>query len=57
MNMRIWDKMHGKEIYDRLSKKLATSLISLRPMSYYDVERHRQIQFDFIGTQDHFEVG
>ena len=33
-NMRILDKGHAQEIYDRLLKRISVSALTLRPMSY-----------------------
>ena len=55
MNMRILDKGHAQEIYDRLLKKISVSALTLRPISYYDAESQSRINFDVVGGQDHFE--
>ena len=54
-NMRILDREHAKEIYDRLLKKISVSALTLRPISYYDVESQSRRNFDVIGGRDHFE--
>ena len=54
-NMRILDRVHAQEIYDRLLKKISISALTLRPMSYYDAESQSRINFDVVGGRDHFE--
>ena len=54
-NMRILDKGHAQDIYDRLLKRISVSALTLRPMSYYDAESQSHINFDVVRGQDHFE--
>ena len=37
-NIRILDKRHAQEIYDRLLKRISLSALTLRLMSYYDAK-------------------
>ena len=48
MNMRILDKRHAQEKYDLL-KRISVSALTLRPMSYYDVESQSRINFNVVG--------
>ena len=54
-NMRILDRGHAQEIYDRLLKRISVSTLTLRPISYYDAESQSRINFDVVGGRDHFE--
>ena len=54
-NMRILDRGHAQEIYDRLLKRISISALTLQPMSYYDAESQSHINFNVMGGQDHFE--
>ena len=54
-NMKILDKGHAQNIYDRLLKRISVSALTLRPMSYYDVESQSRINFDVMRGRDHFE--
>ena len=55
INMRILDRGHEQEIYDRLLKMISVSALTLRPMSYYAAESQSRINFDVVGGRDHFE--
>ena len=49
-NMKIFNRGHAQEIYDRLLKKISVSILTnLRPISYYDAKSQSHINFDVVG--------
>ena len=49
------DKGHVQEIYARLLKRLSVSSLTLRPMSYFDSDLQRRVDFDVLNGRDDFE--
>ena len=54
INMRILDEEHAIEIYGRLLTRKSISLLTLRPVAYYDVHVGEEVEFNVRGGQDQF---
>ena len=53
-NMRILDKKHATQIYERLLTRQSVSTLTLRPMSYYDGHLGELLDFNIRGGRDQF---
>ena len=53
-NMRILDEEHATKIYARLLTKQSISSLTLRPVSYYDVNLGEVVNFNVRGGRDQF---
>ena len=49
-NMRILNTEHAKDLYECLLKKQNVSALTLRPISYFDVDLQEQVDFNVEGT-------
>ena len=53
-NMRVLDKKHAQKKNDYLLKKLSVSSLTLQPMSYYDAQSQRRMDFNLVSGRDCF---
>ena len=51
-NMRILDEEHATEIYARLLTNRSVSSLTMRPVSYYDVNLEEVVNFNVKGGRD-----
>ena len=55
-NMRILDTEHAKDLNERLLRTQNVSALTLRPISYFDANLKKQVDFKIEGTRQQFEV-